>query len=219
MKVNEIFTSIEGEGIRTGATSVFVRLHGCNLRCSYCDSMYAVEGGDFEEMGVPEIVDEVLRRGVPRATVTGGEPLIHSGICELLESLSTKGVEVNVETNGSADIPLRAANVFYTMDWKTASSGMSGAMRTGRVSALSSGDVLKFVVGSETDLDEAEDIVRGLAQLHGSPRPFIYISPVFGTMSYEGIVGGIRERRNLSLYARFQVQLHKIVWDPQRRGV
>lgn len=219
MRLNEIFMSIEGEGIRTGATSVFVRLHGCNLRCSYCDTLYAVEGDDFAEVHAEEIVRRTLSYGIPRATVTGGEPLIHGEIRELLEALDRNGVETNVETNGAADIPGRWPNVFYTMDWKTPTSGMSGAMRMSRVASLTERDVLKFVVGSERDLDEAESVVRELASLHGDPRPTVYVSPVFGTMPYDRIVEGMRVRTALRDFARFQVQLHKIVWDPKRRGV
>lgn len=218
MKLNEIFTSIEGEGIRTGATSVFIRLHGCNLRCSYCDSMYAVEGSDFAEISPEGILGKVLEFGIPRATLTGGEPLIHEGTEKLLGLLSGAGIEVNVETNGAADIPGRWPGVFYTMDWKTGSSRMSGAMKVLRASTLADGDVLKFVVGSPSDLDEAESVVSELAK-GGTPKPAIYVSPIFGTMPYADIVGGIMERPALCAHARFQVQLHKIVWNPDRRGV
>lgn len=138
---------------------------------------------------------------------------------ELLEALDRNGVETNVETNGAADIPARWPNVFYTMDWKTPTSGMSGAMRMSRVASLTERDVLKFVVGSERDLDEAESVVRELASLHGDPRPTVYVSPVFGAMPYDRIVEGMRVRTALRDFARFQVQLHKIVWDPKRRGV
>ena len=100
MKVSEIFLSIEGEGSRAGLPCVFVRLHGCNLRCSYCDSMYAVEGCDYFEMSVDEIVSKVNSFGVGRVTITGGEPLIHKDVLNLIETLC-KSNEVNVETNGA----------------------------------------------------------------------------------------------------------------------
>ena len=105
MKVSEIFKSIEGEGIRMGQAAVFVRLHGCNLRCSYCDSMYAVEGPDFKQMSVGEILASVEayrnESGVKCVTLTGGEPLIHENVGELLTAFSDAGFEVNIETNGT----------------------------------------------------------------------------------------------------------------------
>ena len=129
MKVCEIFKSIEGEGLRTGQAAVFVRLHGCNLRCSYCDSMYAVEGSDYTQMNVAQVMDAVeafrSESGVKCVTLTGGEPLIHEGVEELLAKLRDEGFEVNIETNGTIPCKWRNANQFYTMDWKCASSGMS----------------------------------------------------------------------------------------------
>ena len=105
MKVCEIFRSIEGEGLRTGQAAVFVRLHGCNLRCSYCDSMYAVEGSDYKQISVAEVVDAVeayrTESGVQCVTLTGGEPLLHAGVDELLQTLCEKDFKINIETNGT----------------------------------------------------------------------------------------------------------------------
>ena len=129
MKVSEIFKSIEGEGIRMGQSAVFVRLHGCNLRCSYCDSMYAVEGPDFKLMSVGEVLAAVEayrnESGVKCVTLTGGEPLIHEGVSELLTKFSEAGFEVNIETNGTVPCKWQLPGLFYTMDWKCKSSGMS----------------------------------------------------------------------------------------------
>ena len=151
MKVCEIFKSIEGEGLRTGQAAVFVRLHGCNLRCSYCDSMYAVEGSDFWFMNVGEILAAVetyrTETGVKCVTLTGGEPLIHMGVEELLTALSEAGFEVNVETNGTVPCKWRLPGLFYTMDWKCKSSGMSDRMKMENLATLCKDDVLKFVVG------------------------------------------------------------------------
>lgn len=221
MKVCEIFKSIEGEGLRTGQAAVFVRLHGCNLRCSYCDSMYAVDGYDYTQMSVAQVMDAVeayrSESGVKCVTLTGGEPLIHEGVEELLAKLCDEGFEVNVETNGTIPCKWRHANLFYTMDWKCASSGMSGKMKIDSIRTLGKGDVLKFVVGSEDDLKEAEGVV---AQLSGCAMPHIYISPVFGTLKYERIVEWMLSSRAMTeSEARFQVQLHKVVWDPDKRGV
>ena len=227
MKVCEIFRSIEGEGLRMGQAAVFVRLHGCNLRCAYCDSMYAVEGSDYEQMNVDGIVAAVGRyraeSGVRCVTLTGGEPLIHEGVGELLEMLSREGFEVNVETNGTVPCKWRLPGLFYTMDWKCGSSGMSGRMRMENIATLGCNDVLKFVVGSVADLEEAERVVSQLSSMPGRPAgdmPHIFISPVFGALLNEEIVQWMLDSETLTRNdARFQVQLHKIVWDPERRGV
>lgn len=227
MKVCEIFKSIEGEGIRTGQAAVFVRLHGCNLRCTYCDSMYAVEGSDYEQMDVDDIYAEVLgyraESGVKCVTLTGGEPLIHEGAEELLAKLSGSGFEVNVETNGTVPCKKRLPGLFYTMDWKCKSSGMSNRMKLENIATLCEKDVLKFVVGAIEDLEEAEQVVAKLSSMPGripGGMPYIFISPVFGTISNELIVEWVLNSRTLTENnARFQVQLHKVIWDPNRRGV
>ena len=227
MKVCEIFKSIEGEGLRMGQAAVFVRLHGCNLRCAYCDSMYAVEGSDYRQMNVNEAVAAVnayrSESGVKCVTLTGGEPLIHEGVGELLEGLAREGFEVNVETNGTVPCKWRLPGLFYTMDWKCGSSGMSGRMRMENIATLGEGDVLKFVVASVADLEEAESVVSRLSSMPGRPAgglPHIFISPVFGALSNEAIVQWMLESETMTRNdARFQVQLHKIVWDPERRGV
>lgn len=227
MKVCEIFKSIEGEGIRTGQAAVFVRLHGCNLRCTYCDSMYAVEGSDYEQMDVDDIYAEVLgyraESGVKCVTLTGGEPLIHEGAEELLVKLSESGFEVNVETNGTVPCKKRLPGLFYTMDWKCKSSGMSNRMKLENIATLCEKDVLKFVVGGIEDLEEAEQVVAKLSSMSGripGGMPYIFISPVFGTISNELIVEWVLNSRTLTENnARFQVQLHKVIWDPNLRGV
>lgn len=241
MKVCEIFRSIEGEGLRTGQAAVFVRLHGCNLRCSYCDSMYAVEGADFWFMNVGEVLAAVeayrAESGVKCVTLTGGEPLIHADVENLLTALSKAGFEVNVETNGTVPCKWRLPGLFYTMDWKCQSSGMSGKMKIENLATLSKDDVLKFVVGSVEDLQETESVVAQLSQILdrssriadgttqnsqsiSSNMPHIFVSPVFGTLSYEEIVNWMLSSRVMTQNnARFQVQLHKVVWDPDLRGV
>lgn len=227
MKVCEIFKSIEGEGLRMGQAAVFVRLHGCNLRCAYCDSMYAVEGIDYRQMNVDEVVATVNayrgESGVKCVTLTGGEPLIHEGVDELLSKLCGAGFEVNVETNGTVPCKWCFPSLFYTMDWKCGSSGMSGRMRMENIATLGKNDVLKFVVGSVEDLREAERVVSQLSLLRKSPAcdmPHIFVSPVFGTLPNETIVDWMLDSEGMTRNgARFQVQLHKIVWDPECRGV
>ena len=224
MKVCEIFKSIEGEGIRMGQAAVFVRLHGCNLRCSYCDSMYAVEGPDFKQMSVGEVLAAVdayrNESGVKCVTLTGGEPLIHESVGELLTAFSDAGFEVNIETNGTVPCKWQLPGLFYTMDWKCKSSGMSARMKMENIISLGKNDVLKFVVGSIEDLQEAEGVVARLSLSSPDNMPHIFISPVWGELTNEQIVNWMVGCKVMTQNnARFQVQLHKIVWDPDMRGV
>ncbi len=233
MKVNEIFKSIDGEGLRTGLAAVFVRLQGCNLRCSYCDTMYAVEGDDYRQMNVGEVVAAVesyrAECGVDAVTLTGGEPMLHAGVEDLLQALCEKGFLVNVETNGTVPCKWRFPGLFYTMDWKCESSGMSAKMRMENLETLGAEDVLKFVVGSVEDLDETARVVDELHQRKNlgctdgkmsNTMPHIFVSPVFGKLEYEKIVEWmLSEKVMVQNKARFQVQLHKVIWDPDMRGV
>ena len=220
MKVCEIFRSIEGEGLRTGLPAVFIRLHGCNLRCSYCDSMYAIEGSDYKQMSVTQILDAIKEySGITHVTLTGGEPLIHQDVEDLLSQLSGDGYRVNIETNGTVPCKWHFPGLFYTMDWKCKSSGMTAKMKMENLETLGSEDVLKFVVGTIEDLEETETVVKSLAEKKDD-MPHLFVSPVFGNLSNEEIVNwllnsNIMVKNNV----RFQVQLHKIIWDPERRGV
>lgn len=208
-RVNEIFHSIEGEGARAGLPATFVRLVGCNLRCSYCDTAYAFEPSPADEvLTAGEIAARAAGFGARAVTVTGGEPLLHD-LGPLFDALSD--FEVNVETNGSIALPAPRANVFYTMDWKTPSSGEEARMRTDNLARLTESDVLKFVVGTEGDLRAAEAVLAAYR-----PAAQIFFSPVFGQMPLVDIANFLIER---NLNARLQVQLHKIVWDPDARGV
>ena len=220
MKVSEIFKSIEGEGLRTGLPAVFIRLHGCNLRCSYCDSMYAVEGSDYRQMSVAQVLDAVKEYGdITHVTLTGGEPLIHQDVEDLLRQLSDNGYRVNIETNGTVPCKWHFPGLFYTMDWKCKSSGMTAKMKMENLETLGSNDVLKFVVGTVEDLEETESVLKSLAEKK-SNMPHLFVSPVFGNLSNEEIVNWLLNSDTMvKNNARFQVQLHKIIWDPERRGV
>ena len=220
MKVSEIFKSIEGEGLRTGLPAVFIRLHGCNLRCSYCDSMYAVEGCDYKQMSVAQILDAVKEYGdITHVTLTGGEPLIHPDVEDLLCQLSGNGYRVNIETNGTVPCKWHFPGLFYTMDWKCKSSGMTAKMKMENLETLGANDVLKFVVGTVEDLEETESVVKSLAEKK-SDMPHVFVSPVFGNLSNEEIVNWLLNSATMvKNNARFQIQLHKIIWDPERRGV
>ena len=207
MKVNEIFFSIDGEGKRAGQLAAFIRLTGCNLRCSYCDTKYSFDAG--KKMSEKQIADTV--KNFRNVTLTGGEPLMQN--CnELLNLLSRQ--EVNIETNGSIDLAeyLKYENIFFTMDFKSYSSGMYDAMNYKNLKLLRERDVLKFVVGDENDLTLAEKICREF-----EPKAQIYISPVFGKIKPVQIVEFMK-RHNLQDW-KLQLQLHKIIWKPDERGV
>lgn len=218
MLVNEIFRSIEGEGIRAGYPAIFIRLFGCNLGCSYCDTKYSCSGADYVEKSVNEIVAACEQYSpVKRVTITGGEPLIHQDIRLLVFELIKLGYEINIETNGSIDISpfTEFDKVIITMDWKSPNSGMNEMMNSRNLDKLRKQDVLKFVVGSPADLFEMERVVNSMG-------PFlccqIFVSPVFGKINLVDIANFITKRAGL-VDCRLQVQLHKIVWDPLTRGV
>lgn len=212
MRVIEIFKSIDGEGIRTGYPVTFIRLEGCNLRCSYCDTKYAYIDSAYTEMTPDEIVKQVCRLGCMRVTLTGGEPLIHEDVTLLVDSLLRAGFEVNIETNGSVDIEpyVHGAKTIVTMDYKCPSSGMEESMLFDNIRLLRKRDVLKFVVGSVEDLDRCRDLVK-------YTNANVFISPVFGKIEPKQIVEYILEHDMQT--CRVQVQLHKILWAPDQRGV
>ncbi|MCH4187237.1 MAG: radical SAM protein [Megasphaera sp.] len=206
LNVNEIFDSIDGEGKRTGELATFIRLTGCNLRCAYCDTTYAFHEG--HEMSVHDIAEKVTYQ---RVTVTGGEPLCQD-IHGLLQTL--EGHDINIETNGSIDITpyMKYDHVFFTIDYKCSSSGMSQAMLKENFTRLRQRDVLKFVVGSTADLQEAKHLTEKL-----QPHCAIYVSPVFGAIRPAQIVDFMKEYAMINW--KIQVQLHKVIWDPEARGV
>ncbi len=214
MFVNEIFTSIEGEGIRMGYPVTFIRLYGCNLNCNYCDTRYSCEGKDYTAMQIPSIVKEVEQLGVKRITLTGGEPLIHPQAEYLVNALLKEGYEVNIETNGSIDIYpyIKKENVIITMDYKSISSGMVDKMNHENLKYLRNQDVLKFVVGNKEDLDDMKRIIEIY-----SPSCNIFVSPIFTKIELSDMVDYIKDNKLND--CRIQVQLHKIIWEPNQRGV
>ena len=211
MKVVEIFKSIDGEGIRVGYPVTFIRLAGCNLRCNYCDTKYSYEDEKFTEMTPQEIYIQVYKLGGRRITLTGGEPLIHKDVKVLVDLLIQKGYEVNIETNGSVDITLFLyKHTIITMDYKCASSDMEDKMLLDNISKLRKQDVLKFVVSDDKDLDTVQRIYQ-------NTKATVYISPVFGRIEPKQIVEYMLEHNMEN--CRVQVQLHKIIWNPEERGV
>lgn len=220
MDVNEIFYSIEGEGIRAGFPCVFVRFNGCNLNCSYCDTKYA-QKKTKTDMPVEAILQEVLSYGCPYVTLTGGEPLQQPDISRLVSKLLGKNLEINIETNGSIsprdvlDNLLSNKKVIITMDYKCTSSGMSSRMLLSNFMSLYTQDVLKFVVGTHEDLEEALRVIN-ILKLQGV-TPNIFFSPVFGQIEPKEIVEFLKTYGLTQ--CRVQLQLHKFIWPPEERGV
>ena len=216
-KVNEIFLSIDGEGYRTGLPVVFIRLYGCNLNCSYCDTRYSCEQQEYKEMSLYDILVEVLSYGVPRVTLTGGEPLIHSGVKDLIKSLVANDIEVNIETNGAVDLDefiefKYNSKVVFTMDYKCKSSGMEDKMILSNLEFLQPKDVIKFVVSNYNEMAKMEFILES-SKCKAQP----YVSPVFGAIEPKELVDYVLDNKLNNV--KVQVQLHKIIWNPNERGV
>lgn len=214
MKLNEIFESIDGEGLRTGELVTFVRLAGCNLRCNYCDTKYAFNEGIHVD--VTYILKRLKELGNRKVTLTGGEPLIHNGIADLISSMHE--YDINIETNGSVDIKpyIGLNNVLLTMDYKTKSSGENSKMLLSNIPLLRENDVLKIVMRKE---DEAE--VFNLLN-ENMTKAYVYLSPVFGDYEPSELVTFLKHLKNCGVdvsKVRVQVQLHKVIWKPDERGV
>ena len=217
-KVAEKFVSINGEGPRAGELAVFLRFCGCNLNCGYCDTRWANTADvKYELASAEELAAYVKSTGVKNVTLTGGEPLLQSDIAFLIELLGAAGAEVEIETNGS--VPLKnivslSPRPAVTADYKLPSSGMEKYMLTESFSYLTMQDAVKFVVGDKRDLARAEEIIN----VYGlTDRCRVYFSPVFGKIDPEEIAEFMKERKLNGV--RLQLQLHKIIWEPDTRGV
>jgi 7-carboxy-7-deazaguanine synthase len=218
-KVVEKFVSINGEGQLAGQLAIFIRFAGCNLNCSYCDTSWANEkDAPYDIMTEEEIYSYIKAEGVKNITLTGGEPLLQPGIKDLLLKLSQdKDIHVEIETNGSVLV-----NNFldinnppsFTMDYKLPSSGMEDKMNLDNFHYLSNKDTVKFVSGSRSDLEKAKYIIDKY-ELIGKTK--VYISPVFGNIEPNDIVEFLIQNKLNGV--NLQVQLHKIIWDPNKRGV
>ena len=218
-KVVEIFSSINGEGTRAGQLAVFVRMQGCNLNCAYCDTKWANEAdARFHWTSTEEIVELLRSMEIKNVTITGGEPLLQENILELLETLAQeKGLRVEIETNGSVDLTPFAGipnGPSFTMDYKLPGSGMEAQMRTKNFALLGADDTVKFVVKDYTDLCRARDVIR---EYDLTEKCHVYLSPVYGQIELEDIVNFMKDNRMNDV--NMQLQMHKIIWDSEMRGV
>ncbi len=221
LAVVEIFTSVNGEGPLSGQLSVFVRLRGCNLRCSYCDTLWACSPSCPGRLMSPEeVLKSVLDTGIRNVTLTGGEPLLWPASGELLALLCGNGIHTEIETNGSIDLKqfarMRGSSrlISFNMDYKLAGSGMESHMLTSNFSCLQAWDSVKFVAGSIDDCERAAQIIE---KYKLTSRCRTFLSPVYGRIEPAEIVEFMKNKtmNGVSL----QLQIHKIIWDPDMRGV
>ena len=220
--VVEQFVSINGEGRRAGQLALFIRFAGCNLQCEYCDTKWANEPDTaYEACTTDQLVEAILNSGARNVTLTGGEPLLQKGMKELLERLRQhRNIRIEIETNGSVDItpyssPDMDDNVTFTLDYKTAVSGMEDRMCLSNYANMRSIDTVKFVVGSRQDLEQARQIIERYDLVARGCG--IYLSPCFGKIEPADMVDYMVEHNMNGV--NVQLQLHKFIWDPDERGV
>jgi 7-carboxy-7-deazaguanine synthase len=210
MRVTEIFFSIQGEGTRAGRPCVFVRFTGCDLRCNYCDTAYAFTGGT--EASQAEILAEVARHPCRFVLLTGGEPMLQRELPGLAQALLDRGYEVAVETHGQLPLDGLPAGVVRIADVKTPESG-EPATDLGWLGRLLPHDEVKFVVSSEADFRWSLEVIRSQG-LEG--RVTVLVGPVLGRVEPRDLARWILES---GVSARLNLQLHKVVWGAEARGV
>lgn len=211
LTVNEIYQSIQGESTWAGLRCVFVRLTFCDLRCTYCDTAYAFYKG--EKRGLQEIIDEVLAMDCPLVEITGGEPLLQKNVLPLMSMLCDAGKTVLIETSGAHDISKIDPRVHRIMDLKTPDSGEVARNLFSNIPHLTAKDEVKFVIGSRPDYDWASEQVAtyGLTKICT-----VLFSPNFTVIEPKLIVEWLVKDK---LDVRFQLQMHKFIWDPKKQGV
>lgn len=211
IKINEIYKSIQGESSKAGLPCVFVRLTYCNLRCTYCDSEYAFYDG--KEMSISQIIDEVKKYNCKLVEITGGEPLFQNESIDLMKQLCDEGFDVMLETSGSLAIKDIDARVKIIMDLKCPSSKMMKKNLYENVEFLKPTDEIKFVIGNREDYDWSKKII---SDYRLNEKCEILFSVVFEQLKPVTLVEWILED---NLNVRYQLQMHKYIWDPKQKGV
>ena len=210
LRITEIFHSLQGESTLTGLPTIFVRLTGCPLRCVYCDTEYAFNGGEKRE--IAEIIAEIKGYGCNRVCVTGGEPLAQPNCIELLTSLCDAGFEVSIETSGAMDVSEVDPRVIKVMDLKTPASGEMARNLYDNLFFLDAKDQVKFVVLDRKDYDWAK---LKIAEHNLSEKVHVLLSPGYMDLEPATLAEWILEDR---LEVRMQIQLHKVLWG-EKQGV
>ena len=208
LKITETFVSIQGEADAVGWPTCFIRLTGCPLRCTYCDTEYAFHGGQWHE--IDALVETARAAGVRHVCVTGGEPLAQRACLELLTALCDAGFAVSLETSGALDVSAVDPRVSRVVDVKTPTSGEAQRNRLENLPLLGPQDQVKFVVCSRADYDWARDFLREHAR---DLRAQVLLSPAWGLVEPRDLAEWIIEDR---LPARLQLQLHKLLWGEAR---
>ncbi|MBK9306810.1 MAG: 7-carboxy-7-deazaguanine synthase QueE [Nitrospira sp.] len=211
MRITEIFHSVQGESTFAGMPCVFVRLTGCPLRCTWCDTDYAFFGGS--ELSLDEVLGKIRSFGCSLVEVTGGEPLSQTETTTLLHRLCQEGFTVLLETSGALDTARVDPSVRIILDVKCPGSGMTERMHWPNVDRLRPQDEAKFVIQDEIDYDWAK---RMLDRFRLTERCPVLFSPVFGTLDPRALSEWVLADR---LPVRLQLQLHKYIWAPDMRGV
>jgi 7-carboxy-7-deazaguanine synthase len=211
MRVTEIFHSIQGESTFAGQPCVFVRLTGCPLRCTWCDTEYAFHGGSGQS--IEQILAKVESYGCRLVEVTGGEPLAQPESLTLITRLCERGFDVLIETSGAIDTAAVDARAHVILDVKCPGSGMSDRMHWPNLDRVTGKDEVKFVLTDRSDYDWACHV---LAQYELASRCPVLMSPVFGSLDVRQLAEWILADR---LPVRLQLQLHKLIWTPDMRGV
>ncbi|MFD2613217.1 7-carboxy-7-deazaguanine synthase QueE [Paenibacillus gansuensis] len=217
----EIFETVEGEGTRAGFPTVFVRLFGCNLRCTWCDTKYSYPPEEAEMvMSIADIIEQVSKYKSTHVCLTGGEPLLYgTKSAALIEALADmeRLTDIHIETNGAVDLKpflatVHSPKVRYIMDYKLPDSGEEEQMLVSNFTLLRPQDELKFVIGSERDFQRAVDLLT-----EHPTKALPLFSPVWETMPPYKLVALMLEH-GLS-HVKLNMQMHKIIWDPAMRGV
>lgn len=205
LRITEIFYSLQGESDTVGLPTVFIRLTGCPLRCNYCDTEYAFSGGEW--MDLDTILTRVSEFSTDHVTVTGGEPLAQHNCLRLLEQLCNKAYKVSLETSGALDISRVDSRVSIVMDLKTPGSGEQEKNLLENIRHLQQKDQLKFVIGSREDYDWS---VSMLHEYRLTEQTRVLFSPIHEQLEPATLADWILEDK---LQVRFQVQLHKYLWN------
>jgi 7-carboxy-7-deazaguanine synthase len=211
MKVCEIFASIQGESSYAGMPCTFIRLTGCNLRCSYCDTSYAYFEG--RELSEDEILREVQHAGIDLVEITGGEPLLQYEVFQLIRRLLDENYEILIETNGSQCINEIDKRAIVVLDIKTPGSGMSGEMDFSNLDSIRSSDEIKFVITNREDYEWSKEIIQKhklLGKCH------LLFSPAFGILPPENLARWMIDDR---LKIRLNLQLHKYIFSSEQGGM
>jgi 7-carboxy-7-deazaguanine synthase len=211
LKINEIFKSIQGESSYMGMPTVFVRLTGCNLRCTYCDTEYAFYEGN--SMTVKDVLAAVKAFGLPLVEITGGEPLMQKDVYPLMDELLKNGYQVMLETGGSISLQDVPKEVIKVMDLKCPGSSEEANNRFENIDHLTQNDEVKFVILDRMDYDWSKKLIHRY-QLHKKAR--ILFSPVYDKLQLKDLAEWVLEDK---LPVRLQTQLHKIIWSKDAIGV